>query len=117
MNKNIHSNQLQNHPKLEDLYLINNKTNERILPNNGEPISIDNDTFTGKMIVMIRTSDADHKKESPITGGSATNDAVSNYFRHKKRRFEIQLQLKFKKVPESQLFLSCEYENPAKLNF
>lgn len=116
MKKSIHSKQSQNHPELENLYLIDNKTNTRIQPNNGEPILIDNDIFTGKMLVMIRTSDADQKEQSPITGGSATNDVVSNYFLRKKRRFEIQLQLKFKKVPDSQLFLSCGYENPVKLN-
>ncbi len=114
MNKNMKDS--QNHPELENLYLIDNKSNERIHPNNREPIVIDNDIFTGKMLVMIRTSDADQKEESAITGGSDSNDFVSNYFRKKKRRFEIQLQIKFKKIPDSRLFLSCGYENPVKLN-
>lgn len=104
----------QEHPELNDVHFIDNLTNERIYPN-GEPMDIDNELYSGKLLIMVRTSDADQKVESAVTGGSKSNDKVSNYLRSKKRRFEIQLQYKLKKVPETQTFLAIEYNDPAKL--
>ena len=110
--------QSQNHPDLEKLYFIDNLTNERVSPN-GEPMPIDNELYSGKLLILIRTSDADAKAEKTTkkkqTGGSASNDKVSNYLRPKKRRFEIQLQMKFKKIPENQVYLSIGYDEPVKL--
>ena len=107
----------QNHPDLEDLYIINRlNNNERICPN-GEPIKIENDFFKGKLLIMIRTSDADETNEPLYTGGNTNNDKVSNYLRNKMRRLEIQLQVQFKKVPTSRVFLSCGYDKPVKLGF
>ncbi len=99
------------HPDLENLYFIDKLTNERIHPNNDE-IQIDNDIYKGKLLIMIRTCDADEKIEPLYTGGTQRNDEISNYFRQKKRRFEIQLQIQFKKVPTSQIYLAIEYEEP-----
>lgn len=107
----------QHHPELEKLYFINNLTNERINPN-GPTINIDNDFFTGKMLIMVRTSDADKKIEAidnTIGEGSTFNDKVSNYLRRDKKRFEIQLQMKFKKPSESQTYLSVGYDEPVNL--
>ena len=107
----------QHHPELENLYFIDNMTNERINPN-GHTIDIDNDFFTGKMLIMVRTSDADKKTEaidSTRVEGSTLNDTVSKYLRSDKKRFEIQLQMKFKKTPESQTYLSVGYDEPVNL--
>ncbi len=114
----------QNHPDLENLYFINRlDNNERIYPN-GQPIAIENEYFKGKMLVMIRTSDADQKTEpggrihtTTRNNGTPSNDKVSNYLRSKMRRFEIQLQVKFKKIPTSRVYLSCGYDEPVKLGF
>ena len=104
----------QNHPDLENVYFIDRLTNERIHPN-GQTVDIDNDMFSGKMLIMIRTGDADEKVEPKVTGGTASNDKVSNYLRPKKRRFEIQLQVKFKKIPDSRIYLGVGYKEPVNL--
>lgn len=106
--------QPQNHPDLENIYCIDRLTHERIFPN-GDPVIVDNENYSGKLLMMVRTRDADEKVAPAVTGGTAANDKVSNYLRPKKRRFEIQLQMKFKKVPDSQMFLSAGYEEPVKL--
>jgi len=106
--------QTQNHPELNDVFFIDKINNTRISPN-GTAIDIDNDTIHGKLLIWLRTSDADQKVEPSITGGTASNDQVSNYFRGKKRRLAVQLQIKFKKVPDSRLYFGMDYENPHKL--
>ncbi len=110
--------QTQNHPELENLYFIDRLGNkyERINAN-GKPIEVDNELITGQLLIMVRTCDADAKEEPEVTGGSVSNDVISNYFRKKKRRFEIQYQIKFKKIPDSQIYLSIEYDEPVSLNF
>ena len=116
LSKELNKNQpRQNHPDLEQLFFIDRLTGERLHPN-GEPIDVDNEIYSGKLLIMVRTCDADKKTEPTFTGGTASNDRVSNYLRPKKRRFEIQLQIKFKKVLDSQIFLSIEYDQPVKLN-
>ncbi len=69
------------------------------------------------MLMMIRTGDADLKTRPVETGGSQSNDRVSDYFRSKRRRFEIQAQFKFKKAPTSKMYVSLEFDEPMKLNF
>ena len=104
----------QNHSELQDLFLIDKMNNTRLTPN-GEPIHIENELFSGYVLLMFRTSDAD-SKEAPIDSrGSASNDIISNYFRNKKRRFEIQMQFKFKKIPDSPLYLCMDLDEPLKL--
>jgi hypothetical protein len=53
----------QNHPELEDLYLMDLIRGERIHANDYYPV--DNEFMSGKMIFMCRTSDADLKTERP----------------------------------------------------
>lgn len=106
----------QQHPDLDNLLIIDRMTNERINPN-GKPIPIENEFFSGHLLIMIRTCDADEKIAPLHTGGSVFNDQISNYFRTKKRRFEIQLQIKFKKVPLCPMYLSCEFDDWVHYNF
>lgn len=117
-NANLYRQQ-QNHPDLEDLYFIDrlNRHDSRIKPN-GDPVDIENDLYSGKLLIMIRTSDADLGRPPEYTGGTPSNDRISNYLRPKKRRFEIQFQLKFKQAPkkDSPVYLCLEYEKPVKLN-
>jgi hypothetical protein len=103
----------QNHPELEDLYLMDLIRGERIHANDYYPV--DNEFMSGKMIFMCRTSDADLKTEPDQTNGTPLNDTFSRYFRDKKRRFEIQFQVKFKKIPPSQLYFHCQLKEPIKL--
>jgi len=102
------------HPELEDVHFVNCVTNERIIPNSG-PVVLDNDLFHGKLLMMVRTSDADEPSPSVQGAFSAKQQSVSDYFRTKQRRFEFQFQLKLKKVPEGPLFLSCEVDEPIKM--
>lgn len=103
---------LQNHAELDDLCVINEATIQQEIPN-GDPITIDNDLMIGTMLPMFRTTDADDIPGS--VKGSAANDRVSDYFRPKKRRFEIQLQIKLKHVPDGQLFFGCEMDKTLEL--
>ncbi len=111
------SSQQQHHPDLDDLYFIDRLNNDTRIHPNGNPIDIENDIFSGQLLLMVRTSDADVKIAPEYTGGTPSNDKVSNYFRPKKRRFEFQFQLKFKQKPtsDSELFLSFEYDEPVEL--
>ena len=104
----------QNHPDLEDLYLIDLINMERI-ETNGLPHAIENEFIKGEMLFMCRTSDADFKTKPDQTNGTPINDKRSQYFRSKKRRFEIQFQVKFKKTPPSQLYFHCQLKRPLKL--
>lgn len=104
----------QNHPDLEDIFFIEKASNTRLRPN-GQPISIENELFTGHLMLMFRTSDADQKEAPLDTKGSASNDIISEYFRTKKRRFEIQLQFRLKKIPDSPMYLCLELEESFKL--
>jgi len=98
------SKQAQNHPELEDLSVINEATMQREIPN-GDPIIVENELMSGVMLPMLRTTDADDITETAESiKGSESNERVSNYFRPKKRRFEIQLQIKLKHIPDGQLF-------------
>lgn len=107
----------QHHPELEDLYIIDLLHGERITP--GEPYHLDCDMFSGVLLVMCRTSDADSNnnkvKSRDLVLGSEVNAKYSDYFRNKLRRFEIQLQIKFKKTPPSRLFFHCQVDEPIKL--
>ncbi len=115
----------QNHPELEHLYFIDRTTNTRLSPN-GEPIHMENDLLTGKLLIMVRTTDADCKNDNEnnrqnrstqLQQGNESNNKVSNYLRPGKKRFEIQLQMKFKKQPnpQHQIYLCCGYDKSVKL--
>lgn len=107
------------HPELEKIYAIDVNLCTRQNAN-GDPIPFDSEHASGLFLPMIRTSDADVKKssttKSSVIRGTAKNDIVSDYFRPKQRRFEIQIQLKFKKEPESGLWFGCMFDDPIKLN-
>jgi len=102
----------QNHQELDDLYCINCQTSERLFPNN-EPMPIENDLFSGVIMFMVRTSQCDHGNMRFNDG----NNKCINHFVDKKRRFEIQLQVKMKKVltPSQQLYMGCELRDNLKL--
>ena len=104
----------QNHPELEHLYVINIDNAERVYPND-VPLPFDNDLVQGHFMLMVRTSDADTPTPSPNPPGTAGNQAASNYFRPKQRRFEVQFQVRFKKVPPSQLYFCCELNQSLKM--
>jgi len=98
---------VQNHPELEDLCVINEATMNREIPN-GHPISIENELMRGVMLPMFRTTDADDLPDA--VKGSPANDKVSDYLRPKQRRFELQLQMQLKQIPDGQLFFGCEMD-------
>uniref|UniRef100_A0A7S3V6V4 Domain of unknown function at the cortex 1 domain-containing protein n=1 Tax=Chaetoceros debilis TaxID=122233 RepID=A0A7S3V6V4_9STRA len=102
------------HPELEKLYAIdvNSCTRQNA---NSDPIPFDSEHASGFFLPMIRTSDADAAKSS-VNRGTVKNDAVSDYFRPKQRRFEMQMQIKFKEEPESGLWFGCMLDDPIKLN-
>ena len=79
--------------------------NERIFPN-GIESEIDNDLFYGKMLLMFRTPEADDPSSS---------SAKSSYFYGKQRRFEFQWQIRLKKLPEGEVFLAAEVEEPIQM--
>ena len=104
------------HPELEALHLVDCASSRRIVPN-FEAVVLDNDLFHGKLLAMIRTSDADTDPDSSPQKASfgPTQQAVSDYLRPKQRRFEFQFQIKFKKIPSGPLFLACEVDEPIKM--
>eukprot|EP00557_Chaetoceros_sp_GSL56_P005119 CAMPEP_0176499580 /NCGR_PEP_ID=MMETSP0200_2-20121128/13008_1 /TAXON_ID=947934 /ORGANISM="Chaetoceros sp., Strain GSL56" /LENGTH=1717 /DNA_ID=CAMNT_0017898019 /DNA_START=64 /DNA_END=5217 /DNA_ORIENTATION=+ len=105
----------QHHPELEGVYIMDLLSGERIIA--GEPYHLDCEMFYGTLLVMCRTSDADSSKAKLTSDniGTELNTKYSDYFRTKQRRFEIQLQIKFKKVPPSRLFFHCQVDEPIKL--
>ena len=95
----------EQHPRLENLYVICQR--ERVFPN--ALVDIDTEFFSGKMLLMFRTPDAD---ESNL---STTNDPVVNYFRGKQRRFEFQWQLRLKKLVPGDVFMGVEVDEPIQM--
>lgn len=95
----------EQHPHLENLYVICQR--ERVFPN--ALVDIDTEFFSGKMLLMFRTPDAD---ESNL---STTNDPVENYFRGKQRRFEFQWQLRLKKLVPGDVFMGVEVDEPIQM--
>jgi len=74
----------------DDLRLINCHNGESIIPS--KSCLIENDFITGHMHPLVSTN---------IT-----------HFEGRKRKVELQFQFQFKRVPDSQLFLGCELQNP-----
>mmetsp|Transcript_21566 Transcript_21566/g.24572 ORF Transcript_21566/g.24572 Transcript_21566/m.24572 type:complete len:586 (+) Transcript_21566:195-1952(+) len=103
----------QLHPELEDLWVMNQQSGKRMIV--GEIEQIDNEHFTGESLIMCRTSDADMKVEPVNTGGTDLSDIRSNYFRKKQRRFEMQVQIKFKKAPPSRIYFGAFLDEPINL--
>jgi hypothetical protein len=65
-------------------------------------------------MLMIRTPDVDDSLEPKPLGEVPNN--ISNYMKDKKRRFEFQFQIRFKKVPKGPLFLGTEVESNIKIS-
>ena len=72
---------------------------ERILPN--AIVDIDTQFFSGWMILMFRTPDAD-----------ADDD---DHFRGKQRRFEFRWQLRLKKLVQGDVHMGMEVDEPLKM--
>lgn len=125
------------HPALSSLCVMDCRSERRIVPNANEPFVLDNECFTGTVMLLVRTPDADQPLHHPHlphihlpsmhrrAGGTDHVDVnpvlgeqqqkVSQYFRGKKRRFEFQFQIQLKKVPVGPLFLGCELERHVKV--
>jgi hypothetical protein len=102
------------HPLLQSVCVVNCDTGRRIIPNT-VPDQLDNECFTGQVMLMLRTPDCDDPKErTPDMGDTALR--ISDYLQDKARRFEFQFQIKLKKVPTGPLFLGCELEHPIKIS-
>ena len=119
------------HPALYSLCVMDCRSERRIVPNANEPFVLDNECFTGNVMLLVRTPDADqplhthlphihlpsiHRRnqdDHPVLGEN--QQRVSQYFRGKKRRFEFQFQIRLKKVPTGALFLGCELERSVKV--
>lgn len=89
---------------LEHLYIMLGPQ-QRVIPN-CTAVDIDTELFSGKMLLMFRTPEADEiSSENPI----------ASYFKGKQRRFEFQWQFKLKKVPEGDMFFCAELDEPVQM--
>jgi hypothetical protein len=82
--------------ELNDLYIIDSDTLERVRPNEALHY-VDNEILSGYMFAMLPT------------------DANQCYFVKKRRKIELQLQVKFKKIPKNQIHIGCELVGPLKI--
>lgn len=101
------------HKLLKKLSVMDCNTMQEIVPN-AEPMVIDNECFSGHVMLLVRTPDVDNAKEPVPTLDSAKR--ISKYFKSYKRRFEFQFQIKLKKIPTGPLFLGCEVEEMIKIS-
>lgn len=100
------------HPELIKMCVIDADTMSRIVPNS-EPVKLDNECFSGEVMLMIRTPDVDEPNSNIPLGENAAR--ISKYMKGKLRRFEFQFRVKLKKVPTGPLFLGCELEHQIKI--
>jgi hypothetical protein len=107
---NIHAGQ---NSCLKKMCVVDVDSITEIVPNS-KPIKIDNECFTGEIMLLIRTPDVDDVKEMAPAGEIPKR--VSSYFKNYKRRFEFQFQIKLKKAPTGPLFLGCEVEDMIKIS-
>lgn len=108
---NDNADHIGQHPRLNTVCVMNCDRQCRIVPN-GPAADISNDTFEGKVMLLMRTPDVDGGDQ---TGMDEFPKQVSNYFKGKKRRFEFQFQIKLKRIPQGPLFLGCELEHAIKV--
>ena len=99
------------HPDLDPLLVVDGPSSRRLVPNTGR-FRLDNDLFSGDMVFMIRTPDVDNPKARK---GTPMNDSYVEYFRGKQRRFEMQFQLKLKRIPQGKVYFACELDEPVKM--
>jgi hypothetical protein len=95
------------HKALKKVSIVDCATATEIIPNS-QPMWIDNECFSGHVMLLIRTPDVDNPKDLKPSG--ETPARISEYMKGFKRRFEFQFQIKLKKVPTGPLFLGCEVE-------
>jgi len=101
------------HKALEQVSVVDTSSGVEIIPNS-LPTKLDNECFSGCVMLLIRTPDVDDAQELKPTG--ATPLRISEYMKGYKRRFEFQFQIKLKKIPSGPLFLGCEVEDMVKMN-
>eukprot|EP00542_Grammatophora_oceanica_P020442 CAMPEP_0194038504 /NCGR_PEP_ID=MMETSP0009_2-20130614/10738_1 /TAXON_ID=210454 /ORGANISM="Grammatophora oceanica, Strain CCMP 410" /LENGTH=416 /DNA_ID=CAMNT_0038681023 /DNA_START=162 /DNA_END=1412 /DNA_ORIENTATION=+ len=103
------------HELLADFSCIDTACGKRIVPNS-EPFPLDNECFSGHVMLMIRTPDVDDPKKSPLPSDSPEMaKSISKYMKGRLRRFEFQFRVKLKKVPTGPLFLGCDVEETIKI--
>ncbi|CAM9334146.1 unnamed protein product, partial [Phaeothamnion confervicola] len=73
----------------------------RALPNSRQGIPIDSPFFSGEALLMLRTEPLD--------------EAYREIFEGKQRQFEIQVQGRFKQVPQGDLYIAIEITDRMKL--
>lgn len=110
--ENLTKDHIGQHPELIKMCVVNTDTMSRIVPNS-QPYPIDNECFSGEVMMMIRTPDVDEPNISIPLSESA--ERISDYMRGRLRRFEFQFRVKLKRVPTGPLFLGCELEHPIKI--
>eukprot|EP00545_Synedropsis_sp_CCMP1620_P009307 CAMPEP_0119006354 /NCGR_PEP_ID=MMETSP1176-20130426/2249_1 /TAXON_ID=265551 /ORGANISM="Synedropsis recta cf, Strain CCMP1620" /LENGTH=393 /DNA_ID=CAMNT_0006958263 /DNA_START=215 /DNA_END=1396 /DNA_ORIENTATION=+ len=101
------------HPKLHEMCVIDTQTMQRIIPNS-VPILVDNECFSGQVMLLIRTPDVDNAATEAAPSLESAQQ-TSDYLSGRQRRFEFQFRVKFKKVPTGPIFLGCEVEQPVKI--
>ena len=99
------------HPALEDVFVVDCKTMQRVVPNKPTMHPLETDYFTGTMMFMMRTPDCD----DPTAISTLETKATSNYLRDKKRRFEFQFQICLKKIPTGRVYFSLELAKAVKM--
>jgi hypothetical protein len=108
--QNLHAGQ---HQALEQISIVDCATQQEIIPNS-VPVNVENEFLSGQVFLMVRTPDVDNTKEALPTG--ETPQRISKYMKGKKRRFEFQFQVKFKRIPTGPLFLGSEVEERLKVS-
>jgi hypothetical protein len=101
------------HKALEQVSVVDTSSGMEIIPNS-EPMKLDNECFSGSVMLLMRTPDVDDAKETKPTGDTPLR--VSEYMKLYKRRFEFQFQIKLKRLPTGPLFLGCEVEHMVKMS-
>lgn len=102
------------HPALKTMYVVDCAKSTRIVPN-GPPVELENECFSGKVMLLVRTPDVDNHRDPHREGMHENPSRISKYFKGKKRRFEFQFQIKLKKIPTGPLFLGCELDRHVKV--
>jgi len=106
---------LQKDTKLDNLLIVNSLTAERYYANS-DPVPFDTDLFSGLFLILVRTPDSDETPTNDgINDGGGGSNKSDDHFAGKNRRFEIQLQIKMKKVVDGQIFMGCELRDQLQL--
>jgi hypothetical protein len=102
------------HDKLHEMCVIDTQTMQRIVPNSA-PVMVDNECFSGQVMLLIRTPDVDNISGMEPAPALSAAQQTSDYLRGRQRRFEFQFRVHFKKVPTGPIFLGCEVEQKVKI--